>query len=386
MTLNSLPQRDAFAPTTPAARHADIEIISDLAGFRALSEDWNEFFQRAGQPQQVFQRFAFLDIWADHYLDAGAGLHIVVLRLDGRIQAIVPLVRSRRYGLDVLHFMGAPVAQFDDAIVDAALSARWIGVLWNAVAKSGADCLHARRVRADAALRRLLPSAARKVETFAAPFALLDRRVGEGGPGKAYSARERSNHRRRLRRLAEMGRVTAAALPSGDAAAGLAAEAIDIKRQWLQAEGLPSPTLSDPRFRAFFIDAAARPDSGMQVSAIELDGQAMAIDLSFDCKGGTFGHVLAAKPAFQRLGLGQLLIDHVFRMAKSRGSETFDLMAPSDEYKLKHADGVIEVDSLLVPFTTRGRIVAPLVFGHALPAARALAKRLPAKLVNRLAD
>lgn len=383
--MNHLPLPNALVASAQplAAPDVRIEVVTSQAGFLALRREWNELFERAGQPRQVFQSFDFLDTWSRHYLDAGTSPYIILARRDGKPEAIIPLVRRRRFGLDMLCLMGTPVAQFDDAILAADLSERLEDALRQAIAASGADLLELRRVPAGSPLGRLVPSSAITIETLEAPFARLATRVGKDGPGNAYSARDRSSHRRRMRRLAEIGQVSCYALPPGDRAAALARAAIDMKRSWLSACGLLSPTVSDPRFGDFFVDAAGRAGSSLRVSAIEVDGKPVAVDLSFDCKGSTFGHVIANDAGFEREGVGQLLIHHVFATAKARGNAIFELMAPLDEYKRRHADGSVRVDSFIVPFTLRGRIAASVVFKRALPAAKALVRRLPAA-VRRL--
>lgn len=359
---------------------ARIEIVSTLQGFMALRREWDDLFQRAAQPQQVFQSFGFLEAWARNYLDEDAGLYILLARQNRRLDAIVPLIRQRRFGADMLRFMGTPVAQFDDAIIAPDIADTLRDALWRAIETSGADLLEVRRVRADSALRRLLPRNYVSTEMLEAPFADLKTRVDGDGPGKAYSARDRSSHRRRMRRLAEIGEVSSYAVPPGPEAARLAGQAVDLKRVWLHANSLVSPTVNDTRFRAFFVDAANTPGSSLRASAIDVDGKPAAIDLSFDCKGRTFGHVIATDAGYEREGIGQLLIHHVFATAKARGSTTFELMAPLDEYKRRHADGLIKVESLVVPFSNRGRLIARIVFRYGLPAAKSLVRRLPLRL------
>jgi CelD/BcsL family acetyltransferase involved in cellulose biosynthesis len=380
--MNDLTLPDAPIGATGSRRlsGARIEIVSTRQDFLALRREWDELFQRAAEPQQVFQNFAFLEAWTHRYLDDRLRLHIVLARQDRRLEAIVPLVRQRRFGLQILRFMGTPVAQFDDAIIAPGMSGELRGALWRTIETSGADLLDARRVRADAALRRLLPAHSIPVEILEAPFADLQIRVDDDGLGKAYSARDRSSHRRRMRRLADIGEVSSYAALPGPEAARLAGEAVDLKRAWLRANGLASPTVTDPRFRAFFVETASMPGSALRVSAIAIDGKPVAIDLSFDCKGRTFGHVIATDAGYEREGLGQLLIHHVFATAKSRGSTAFELMTPLDDYKRRHADGLAKVESLIVPFSHRGRLLARTVFRHGLPAAKSLVRRLPLRL------
>lgn len=375
----------------PGARIAGsefaISVVTSLDGFDALQGDWDDLFERAASPQQVFQRHVFLRHWIRHYLDPKARLSIVTGRIDGRLVILWPLVRRRKLGLDVLSFMGAPVAQFGDVLVEAGDDRpALLEAGWNAVTSLGADLFEARRVRADATLSGLpVPNGASLPGDARAPFASLPRRVRPDGPGDAYSARERSNYRRRLRRLFERGDITFSELEPGEAAAAkAAAAAIAVKKNWLLENAILSLAVIDKRFQAFFEDMAGDADAGLHVCAIACDGRLVGADLSFDCKGHTFGHVLAADPGYDREGLGQLLIHRTFAASAHRGNRVFDLLAPADGYKMQHADGLVDVRDYAIAFSWRGRLMRALVLARLQPAVRAWAKRLPANLVRKL--
>ena len=62
----------------------------------------------------------------------------------------------------------------------------------------------------------------------------------------------------------------------------------------------------------------------------------------------------------------------------------FDLLAPSNQHKMSHADGVTEIASRAYPFTPAGRLACGLLARNALPAAKGLAARLPAPLAEWL--
>ncbi|MDP9631918.1 UNVERIFIED_ORG: CelD/BcsL family acetyltransferase involved in cellulose biosynthesis [Ensifer adhaerens] len=363
-----------------------ISCVTSLEGFEALHKEWDDLFERTAEPQQVFQRHIFLRHWARHYLDPRTQLCILIGRIDGRLVTLWPLVRRRKLGFDVLGFMGAPVTQFGDVLVEAGENRHaLLEAGWNAVASLGADLFEARRVRADAALcGSVIPSGASLPGDVQAPFASLSRRVTADGPGIAYSARERSNYRRRLRRLREHGDITFTEPEPGSTAAMAAAAAITIKKNWLLENAILSPTVMDSRFQAFFKDLAGDPGAGLYASTIACDGRPIGVDLSFDCKGHTFGHVLATDPGYDREGLGQLLIHRTFAAAADRGSRVFDLLAPADGYKMQHADGLVAVSDYAFAFTWRGWLLRELVTARLQPAARALVKCLPAALVRRL--
>lgn len=368
----------------PQDSATSVAVLRGVSEIDTIRHEWQDLFERSGQPHQVFQSPAILGLWMRHYADAGREPIFVTGRLGGRLAVIIPLVRQRRFGLTVMRFMGLPIAQFCDCIAEPDIPTGLADELWSAVRKLGADVLDARRVRSDAALHGIAPAADFSFEPQQAAFANLKTRVsGNGDVGEAYSSRYRSNFRRRQRRFAELGKVDMVSNPSSPTnAQHLTIAAINMKRLWLQQNDLQSIAVKDDRFLAFFSDAAADPATGLQISAIMLDGMPTAIDLSFGCGGTCFGHVLAVDPERHHLGIGGMMVHQAFAAAKANGSTTFDLMAPLDNHKAVHADGLTPVASYAYAFTATGRLACRIGLGKALPVAKALASMLPPRLVN----
>lgn len=362
------------------------ELVTELARFLALGSEWDAFFERVALPQQVFQSHVVLRHWARHYLDGAKRLCILIGRRQGAIVMIWPLLRQRRFGLHTLAFMGVPAAQFGDVLVDPSESEALLRAGWRQVGELGADLFELRKLRADSALAQAgIDARALVSEEHEAPFTELAWRVGESGPSAVYPARERSNFRRRLRRLAEQGEIRFEASLPGPEASALAVRAIAMKHAWLQRQGSPAVTLADPRFAAFFRDLA-RGDgpSPLRVSVIRCGGEAVGIDLSLDCKGRCFGHVLAVDPDYERSGVGSILIHHSFASAKARGNRIFDLLPPADGFKQDHADGAVGVRDLLLPLSFKGRLACRLGLLHWRPALDQAARRLPPGLVRHV--
>lgn len=376
------------SPPLPAGRDdaVTLDLVDNIAGFLALRRDWEALFQRAAAPAQLFQSHVFLRHWARHYLTDDTRLSIVTARRGGELAMVWPLIRQRRYGLDTLRFMGVPVAQFGDVLAadgdEALLEAGWVFIQ-----SLRADLFEARKLRADARLARsgLLDDAVQG-DRQEAPFADLARRVGEAGPSLAYPARERSNHRRRLRRLEERGPLAYAMPPPGPEAARLAAAAIAMKRMTLARRGIVAPVINDSRFATFFTDLAgdASDEASLRIAALSVDGTPIGIDLSFDCKGHSFAHVLATAAENDQNGIGKVLIHHSFASAHARGSTVFDLLAPSEPYKLEHADGSVAVSDRLRPLSLKGRLACQLGIQHWRPLLKTLVKRLPAGLSRQV--
>ncbi|SEM64531.1 Acetyltransferase involved in cellulose biosynthesis, CelD/BcsL family [Bosea lupini] len=385
-------RRDTEGPLSPGdavAASFSVEILTGRDAFLALKPEWDALFARAGLPQQLFQRHAFLRYWCDHYLPAGDRLCLVVGRESGRLVMLWPLERRRRLGLELVRLMGAPVAQFGDVLVEPGpRREHWLERGWEALRRYGIDLVELRLVRADAALAHcgrlalVVP-----VVSQEAPFADLALRVAPDGPSLAYPARDRSNYRRRLRRLAERGEIVFAHQEPGPQAGALAEQAVAMKRDALAQHGIVAPAVSNPRFGRFFAALAAEQseDTGLRLSIVTCDDRPVGIDLSFDCKGRSFGHVIASDLAFEREGLGRVLIHHAFASARARGNAIFDLLAPADPYKREHADGAVPVRDFTVPLSWRGQLACDLALPQLRPTLKAIVKRLPAGWVQRFA-
>ncbi len=357
-----------------------IELVTTRARFDALERDWNALFARAGRGTHVFQSFNWLWHWANVYLAPPTSLALVTGWRQGRLVMVWPLVASRYTGLLQLTWMGAPVSQYGDALVEASpfAEADLAAGLDYLSAALRADVLSLRKVRADAVAAPILRQAgavttahmiAPCLNLAAAPdFATFEQR---------YSARARKNRRRHLRRLEEAGSVAFADLETGSPVAGGAAEAaVTLKRRWLAERGKISPVVGDERFARFFAavacDAARSP--GTTTSLLLCGGRLAAVEIAFACKGHLAVHVIAYDMAFEKHGVGALLMEHGIRRAYALGCHTYDLMAPGDAYKLQWADASVAVDDVALPLTLAGRGYARAWLGAMRPALKRAAE------------
>ncbi|MBA4174698.1 MAG: hypothetical protein C0511_19105, partial [Hyphomicrobium sp.] len=155
--------QSAMANSVGAA--TEVAFISDRAAFDALEDDWNRLFLRAGRSTQYFQTFNWLWHWSNHYLSAAVTsrastrLAIVTLRRHGELVLVWPLVMERTAGLDCLTWMGGPVTQYGDILVDPAVddSMELIRTSWDCIlARLAPDIVRLRKVRDDAAIAPFL--------------------------------------------------------------------------------------------------------------------------------------------------------------------------------------------------------------------------------------
>ena len=191
---------------------ADVELalVETRAGFDALEAGWNALFERSGHSHQVFQTFNWNWHWANHFLGSSR-LAIVTGHRAGRLVMVWPLVREHAHGLEVLAWMGEPVSQYGDVLVEdgpgrcAMLRQAWAFIV--ATVKPGLVRLN--KTRADAVIAPLLAGTGAIItQRLEAPYLDLASAKTFAAYEGRYTAKARKNRRRLYRRLEEQGPVT----------------------------------------------------------------------------------------------------------------------------------------------------------------------------------
>lgn len=343
----------------------EFTIISTRAAFDALESDWNDLFERSGRGTQIFQTFNWCWHWCNHYLESESDeqpdetLAIVTGRRDGRLVLVCPFVVKQVAGLRQLNWMGAPVSQYGDVLIeDGGNTLQLLRDAWRFVQTEIApDVARFRKVRDDAAILPLLAELnARSIEQLEAPYLDISSASDFATYEQRYSPRSRRNRRRLGRRLAERGELVFEHLTQGERAKEVARQAIAMKRVWLKDRGLVAPAFADPRMDRFFAavaEAGERP-VGCEVSALLSDGEPTAIEIAFHAKDRIVMHVIVFNLEFEKSGAGVLLLEKT--IANSFGGEcrTFDLLAPADGYKLDWADATVGVNDWVLASSAKG--------------------------------
>ena len=300
-----------------------------------------------------------------------------------------PLVSEHTNGLRQVAWMGEPVSQYGDVLIESTADAA--SVLrqgWDFLASELApDLVRLRKVRADAAIAPLLDEInAIPTDRQQAPFLDLGSAASFADYEQRYSARSRRNRRRLARRFAERGETGFERHTGGARARELASLAIALKRAWLKERGLVSLALADPRTACFFADVAegAERPAGCRVSALMCNGEAAAIEITFCCKTRTVMHVIVFNLEYESAGAGALVLEDTIARACESGCRTFDLLAPADAYKLDWADDSVAVTDWALPLSLKGTLYARLYLGVARSAAKWAVGRLPLSLRRAL--
>jgi CelD/BcsL family acetyltransferase involved in cellulose biosynthesis len=355
----------------------EIAVVDTLAGFHALENDWNDLATRVGSSTHVFQGFNWSWHWAEHFLTAARRLSIVTGRQSGRLVMLWPLVADRTNGLTELAWMGEPVSQYGDVLVDqgperlAMLRQAWTYI--ESALKPDLVRLH--KTRADSSIAPLLTEIGATVtQKLEAPFLDLASAATFAAYEERYSVKARKNRRRLSRRLEEQGAVSVQSWSAGPEASIITQRAIAMKRVWLAEKGLMSPALSDARTLAFFqavaLDASRPVD--IRVSTLTCANELAAVEIAFKCEDRLAIHIMAYDTAYEKAAAGVLLLERLIETSLESGIATYDLMAPGDGYKKEWADGAVGVSDYAIPLSTVGKVYALGWLGFARPRLKAV--------------
>lgn len=357
----------AGAPGMPAGQRLSFELITERSHFDALECDWNALFAESGHSHQLFQSFNWNWHWCNHYLDTDSALtlSIVTARRNGHLVMVWPLVRERRAGMTVLSWMGDPVTQYGDVVVEQGPGkADLLAQGWTYVTKHiGADYIYLRKLRADAEIAPILAAAnARTTARSEAPYLDLTADVDFETYQQRFSKKTRRTRRRKHRRLNDRGSLSFAQYDGGADARSIAIQAIQMKWVWLKKLALYSRAFDDERIRDFFADVAEGADhpAGSRVSVLYSADDVAAIELSLICKGRAALHVIVYELDFEQQSPGTLQLEESFKHAFDQGLQTYDLLAPTSRYKKEWSTGSIAVNDHAVPLSLRGRTYVDL--------------------------
>jgi CelD/BcsL family acetyltransferase involved in cellulose biosynthesis len=177
------------------------------------------------------------------------------------------------------------------------------------------------------------------------------------------SKQRRKAVRRRRRQLEAQGEVRFRRLTAPADREIAVMEAIQAKRQWLDAQGAPAPVLRSSRFQDGLRAAArlAPEDARFEVFRLELDGRGVAWELGH-VDGDTFRSFVGAYDGeLARLGLGVTLTLETVAWCAARGLRLYDFLPPVTPFKQSWADHERRICRVVCPLRTRGRLVVPAV-------------------------
>lgn len=327
------------------SRSATVEVIGDYDTFLALETEWNDAVTRARVPHP-FVRHEWVRTWWDAFRTPATRLYIQVVRLNGRVTAIAPLMRetATMYGIPArrVRFIHNDHTPRTDVIVAEEADASYRAI-WSA--------LRADRERWDVLVLGQLERQSQTQQV------IRDFAAGEGlrtgiwrsndspylpiaGTWEAYlntlPAKFRSNLRNRLSRLAKIGPVTCEILTDRSSIEAAAEEAWRLESSgWKREAG--TAIASDPAVRRFYTSLIERGTQGGWLQLLFLKAGDRRIATSY---GACFDRRLflfktGYDPEFATGAPFKILTSFAIQEACARGLSEVDFLGDAEPWKLE---------------------------------------------------
>jgi CelD/BcsL family acetyltransferase involved in cellulose biosynthesis len=348
-----MPRTGAVA-VSPEVELATLSNVEDLV---QLGPQWDELVRAMPRPSP-FLLSAWLAWWWRLYGEDGE-LAIHVARRGDRLVGGLPLHVRRTHGLRVAEFLGGGHSHLADVLV-ADREADTAGALAERLAASRLDFVELFGLPGESRLAAALGAGRLRVQLrVEAPVLDLAGRW-EDIYAEKMSAKTRSGHRRKWRRLEDLGEVSVRQAEEPDDVAAALVEGLRLHA--LRWEGRNDRSgLTDERGRTLMRSGyGALAEHGVaRVLLLELDGRAIAFNAYLELGGVLYSHRLAYDPAFAPFSPGLLCTLRMLELAAANGIRRVEWLGGTEDYKLQLMDRFDPMyEGVGLAGTPRGRVVA----------------------------
>jgi CelD/BcsL family acetyltransferase involved in cellulose biosynthesis len=358
-----------------------VEFKTELGELPPLAARWEALNRRlSDHDAPFFQSYA----WNHHVARIRARcspdhfkIHVATVWRGDDLVGVWPLGLQRSAGTWIAHSLDDPFGQLAGvAFHDRADVAPGVAAILSELSKH-ADGLQIEATIAGSALHAALSSRGATAAS-AAQGVFVDLR-----PYPTFQAFEqtiKSSTRKVLRKRAEKLRqahqVERTVVDDGARIRPLLDEVFETRLQWLQQNGRTSPAFRDDAFKPLIAELADAP--GIEVLGFSLaNGQAsIAAQLGFGYAGKFYGYMTSKNPAFDEFSPGRQLYRLVLEGCFDRGLKVLELMAPASDDKLEWNGEIRQIETMIMPFSARGRLALQLTH-WLMPAARRVSRMLP---------
>lgn len=366
---------DTAPSTLPVARHdaLAVEVISDYAAFVALEAEWNDTVERARVPHP-FLRHEWVRTWWDAFSTPATRLYIQVVRANGRVTAIAPLMRDTvtMYGVPArrVRFIHNDHTPRTDVIIAEDAKGSYQAI-WRAL-RSG-------RERWDVLLLSQLERDSKTQHIFQA-FAAAERlRTGTWrssdspylsitGTWDSYlntlAAKFRSNLRNRLSRLTKIGPVSFEILTDRASIEAAAEEAWRLESSGWKSEAGTS-IASDPAVHRFYTSLIERGTQAgwLQLLFLKVGDRRVATSYGASFDQRLFLFKTGYDPEFATGAPFKILTSFAIQEACARGLREIDFLGDAEPWKLEWTSTIRGHDWLYVfGGTMRAQLLHSLKF------------------------
>jgi CelD/BcsL family acetyltransferase involved in cellulose biosynthesis len=312
-------------------RGPTVRVIDRLEEFEAMEDAWDDLVVRSrGTP---FMVNAYL---AQQWREEPGTSHCLVAERDGRLVGGLPVcARRRRYNC-AGSILGAP--HRSDLLCDPDEDEATALQVLDGLRQTSIDWLPVKGVPPRSNLAAALPARALHVQ----PTRLFWLEMPDGWDAvyeEKTSSKGRSEDRRKLRRLGELGEVSFQVATDGPELQRALGDAFEIyRRRWRDRPGEAGGFSTD---ETSWRQAAQRMGARgyVQLVTLRIDDVAVAFAYSFLFGGTLWGHRLAFDPQLEHHSPGWLTVLHAIGAASAAGARRVDFGIGDAAYKERLATG-----------------------------------------------
>jgi CelD/BcsL family acetyltransferase involved in cellulose biosynthesis len=373
--------------SSPMASTSSITIITDVSGLLALEHDWRRLERHN---TTVFQSFDWNKTWCDAYLpDDKVELQIVVGKTGNSVVFILPLVKTRKSGLNILDWLTDPIGQYGDALCASSQNPNyWLKIAFATLAaRKNIDVIRLRHVRDTATIAEFAKHELHDAKYYErAPYLDLTLFKTEADYEARYTSTQRKRRKKIRKSLEDMGGVSFTTLSKGQMTDTAIDEAIAEKNAWLSDRGRFNRIMGCAKHVTFLknLSRIATPDFNVQTSEIKAGEKPVSWEIGFRYQGTHFAYITSHVNALTNLSPGRLHMDLSQRKALAEGQTQFDLMVPYDLHKESWSSGTIATNDYFKPITLRGALYGHFYLRTLRPLVRKLYYKLPTKALLML--
>lgn len=337
------------------AEQAEFEaaIVSEAdAGMRLLADESLE--------HTPFQAPEWLNAWFAIHQPDGIDCKVAVVRRRGdeRPLLLLPLVRERRYGLDILTLPDRGVSDYHAALLrpDLDLDAATADRLWSALADAlpAADALVIERMLPESAKKMGLAHRSRlsKFTAHALPIDTDFATVRE----KRFDPSTARRLVRMRRKLSNKGKLTFDLLTGEEAI-----EDLDRLLAWRRERFQEFNDPAQEAVQSAFYHRLVRDGSLARVGRLCLDGKMVGGCLGIVDHGRILMLAVAYDLHFSNWAPGLLTLESCMEKAAELGLTVFDLTIGDETYKTVFGVDTVELREFQLPLSLRGRLTLAVV-------------------------
>lgn len=315
-----------------------LAVVSDIEGLRALAPEWDGLVLAAARPSP-FMLHAWVTAWWQHF-GAGARLAVVTARRGSALVGLAPMYIRRHRGLRVCRALGGHESALGDFMVAGDADGSVARALLAHLQKLRFDYLDVFGCPGAGVLARLGDPKLNVVRRVDAPVLHMPQ-----GWDATYASRVKSRtrnlHRRRMRQLAQVGKVSWTTARTPDEVERELAHAFEIHA--LRWRGRPDgSTFGIPGKHSFHREAArALASQGVvRIVTLRIDGRPIAFQYWFLLGTTMYLHRIAFDPALARSSPGQMTLLHAIAQASADGVLRVEFLGGDERYKIELADRI----------------------------------------------